>query len=1226
MASSSRLPSLLPTTNIPTALRAEASKLSSPTSAGGGQQPPPLLPALSAEVSVRESRLCDDKWRALLALYKLEKHTPWSSPAPAPSSSPSPRPAHFPPLRRFIHLADELAPSGLLPQPALEIVLSRVYSLQLARQWASSPHLSLAPGESGSLFSSTADAAAVNAAAGPGLRRSGPFGPVAPASPAARGAAASSSSPHPGGAGPKFSPIALPGTAAARTLQRTRADIEAEIAEDEQGAIFVGTDARTGLRSLGPPKPAGWASSVRMTDAAIVTYLSHRENDASPQAFIMAMQKDREQEALAANLKAKGGAHVSGLQGGAGKPPHPSGGTRGQGPPASPRDSNGDSSSGGGGGGGGAGATPRRRPVPSDPTRDPTHPLFNPFANPSRTPTSLWAAKDAASPSFLVEFAALWRDLWRGFSRPVLPPNPTPSSTAAPTPCLDVRLLAAAYKMLPFFRKATADPRFALAEAVRTVAFYAGDGKVSRRDLDLLLAVALRRTADRAVAEAAAAEAFVRSMTTPYHLGYAGPDDRLPLDVVLSRVLPHRALDVLLGAHPKSTPALPVTHYELLVARPLRDFIAKRKAKRAKILAARDLLARRLTRLALRALRDNARREKAWRTVVTRLTLLAREHDQGRAADAFAHWRAYSVRVRAVLRVQGFARMVVARADMRRQSARLYVAAQVGRLHRWRERVQRVRDQKLSKARAALSIQRVYRGLAAKKEARDRAAELEAALARGELTAAARSRLAAEEAERHWASMAVGYWLLRRRAARALLKAVTRLAQRARERAVLMAARAEIEWEVAEKREKRRLVDRALANAAAADKRVRLKRKMALAGGAKRAGGGSRGTAGGEPDGGPVGHGYGGEDDGGGRAAAAAAAAPPALVRLPSSHALASLGAGIPGAAVAPTTTTGVALLPTVAPDLWRTEAWAGRVLKRFFRVIAARARLRRALVGRVERRYDVTGNRYFYVDARDGHVWTRRPVMLGPRHELAVPDLWEALWDPRAPASPYFFNMRFHVVAWDQPPGTILCATCGRAFADVYCHGCRCGACVSCWGATHVAEAERGKAGGASAGSPGSRGDSRKGRRARAGRGGITATAESARDARVAALAAEAAAAAAAASGKIIGHATTRLRGGLENAQAAMLVIAAAGPAGVLVPEVAGEGGGGEGGGGALVASLTSTGVRAAVAMADEAYVPVASPDGAWFSGAGGTAEYPAGRGGAAVAASRASRGTAGR
>lgn len=93
----------------------------------------------------------------------------------------------------------------------------------------------------------------------------------------------------------------------------------------------------------------------------------------------------------------------------------------------------------------------------------------------------------------------------------------------------------------------------------------------------------------------------------------------------------------------------------------------------------------------------------------------------------------------------------------------------------------------------------------------------------------------------------------------------------------------------------------------------------------------------------------------------------------------------------------------------------------------------------------------YYYVDLRDGLRLPSRPVMLGPRHELAIPDLWVAKWDPRLPSQCWYFNMRFHVLSWDQPSGTIMCSYCNRAFISHYCFTCNGGYCGECHSSTHV-------------------------------------------------------------------------------------------------------------------------------------------------------------------------------
>ena len=160
----------------------------------------------------------------------------------------------------------------------------------------------------------------------------------------------------------------------------------------------------------------------------------------------------------------------------------------------------------------------------------------------------------------------------------------------------------------------------------------------------------------------------------------------------------------------------------------------------------------------------------------------------------------------------------------------------------------------------------------------------------------------------------------------------------------------------------------------------------------------------------------------------------------------------------------GGALLETVSRELPRREAFER--LLRFLRRLAARARLRRLLQGRVERRFDLRRGAYYYVELPVGEFRTaervleRRPRLLGALHELAAPDAWEAIEDPRfraeAPVS-FFFNHRYHAISWRQPEGTLLCGACERVFASRYCGDCGTGLCEACLAAGgHEAAAHR--------------------------------------------------------------------------------------------------------------------------------------------------------------------------
>ena len=72
---------------------------------------------------------------------------------------------------------------------------------------------------------------------------------------------------------------------------------------------------------------------------------------------------------------------------------------------------------------------------------------------------------------------------------------------------------------------------------------------------------------------------------------------------------------------------------------------------------------------------------------------------------------------------------------------------------------------------------------------------------------------------------------------------------------------------------------------------------------------------------------------------------------------------------------------------------------------------------------------------------------MLGPYHELDVPDLWQCVRDSRVPreGASYFLNMRRHELAWAQPEGTLLCGQCARDFAGAFCGTCGSGLCDDC-------------------------------------------------------------------------------------------------------------------------------------------------------------------------------------
>lgn len=1093
----SKLPSMGGTTS---ALHEEAFRLSlsSPTD-------PTLLPSLSEELAIKNSQITEIRWRSLLTLYKYQKHnTDW-----------------LPSVRQFLYVADELAPTGLLSATVLEIVLRRVYGLELAQQWAISPHLSLTGihslpssssgnGKQHSLAASatmvqtinrTVQSASavipsvtVNSFVPPASTVSTRFGPVPSTSILGKAVMnntippellfspitekkklqqfLNANNPNPTALASQFSP-----SVAAKVVQQQQQ-------EDETGHILVGIDPRTGLRSLAPPQPSNTATMVRMDDKALVTYLA-RGGTPTPEAFVKTMRKMKEREAILTaavaaeqsseearqrRLEEKLKRQDAKLQNSISSSKSPSF-TMDSLLAMKPSSSFVNTKS--------ERTTKDYYTVPTE--------ARSRFWRREKNPISNTVSASVYTPSFLLELTALWRDLWRGFSSVVplsasqivrknrvsssssssssLAAILSPSDPLVSGPVFDVRLFAAAWSMLPLFRRC-ADPRFVLAEALRTMSAYDDDGTcISREILEAILILPVRSPKDTLAIMETASSSFLKGMTTPYRSGYAAQNSRINLKTILTKVLPNKEFDTILGAHPESHSRLPVTYYELMFCDSLRLWVAKRKAKRARELAASDLLFRKTLRNTFTLLAANARSRKVQRKLFERLSYLADSISDQRRTDAFYKWKMYTLYLCAVRRIQGFGRMVLARKEMRQQSAAIYLAIQIPRLFRYRRAVRRNHMARAARYRALFLIQRLFRGYRARKAyAKIRVQQRIEVLRRLK-----EQKLWEEEYKRNTIVTKIQRWYNRRMNVQNLFINLRKLANFSRNLRIQQAARNEVEEEVALKKIKRQNLDQSIVSwRQAAERQRKMKRLRALGSVAE------------------MDNEEGGEEDGYSKSSrnkvqsktlgvgADGNSLTPSYLRnigllkvktkVVSAVSALSQGIGhsisenpnafgeISNSSLSPSknTNSNVPQLLPVAISEVRTVEWAQQVLTRVVRRVAARSRMRKMLIGRVERRYDLKTNQYYYVDIRDNIRWNGRPAMLGPRHELPVPDEWVAYWDPRTPEGPWFFNMRYHAVSWNQPQGTVLCIVCSRQFAEYWCESCCTVYCTDCRQNTH--------------------------------------------------------------------------------------------------------------------------------------------------------------------------------
>jgi hypothetical protein len=602
-------------------------------------------------------------------------------------------------------------------------------------------------------------------------------------------------------------------------------------------------------------------------------------------------------------------------------------------------------------------------------------------------------------PRSVVAFEELmrhWRKVFLGFA----------SRDAIGTPRLDLRQLRAAMAIVDSF-KARKDVRFAINAAIKAVGDFNGDDALSRLEIEMVFALLTDTAQDAAHVLAVLDTALITTLTNPFRAGYPiSRANRTRVDTLRTKVLPHPSLEPLFGPHPSSTRFVPLSMLEMLAPATLRDFIVKRKTNGAKALRAREYLLQKTKRKVLAAFHDNMRVRKQFRRALKRLNKLALSLDFGRLVECWKRWKRFAVVMRATLILQSFARQIVALREMRRQSARIYVAEQVFKLWKSHRLLLATRWRRQVRMRAAMRIQALFRG---RKTRRWVAGELRAQMKRDREARIARLARTLEQKRLEGAQVLQRNW--RRHKEYKSIKAGLRfLASEARKRKIVMMGRAAIEAEVAATRAERQKLDAMAA--------VRLKAAAKTKTGV------------------PV-----------SSSVLAKQASKRALIRAMSSSELSDSGT------------------PT---ELLAIRNDAARVLQRFAWTVVSRSRMRRLLVGRVERFFSHDVSRYFYgwflataPRSRDvpsapapyeaiSFTW-KRPSLLGPSHELAVQDRWIARWDPRIPDSLWFYNQKYHVAAFTQPPGTVLCPHCQRTFAQCYCIACSAPYCHECHAAVEA-------------------------------------------------------------------------------------------------------------------------------------------------------------------------------
>jgi len=1022
----------LPAVSPEAALAFESARLQSTNTPKGKKiESRKILNEMDAAAAARYAGNSDAKWAALLALRKADKNAArvlaeqrYSARAlghagtlsatgrkimaaqgikPPGGSAKGPTNGILESaLERFFHVADEIAPLGLLGHAQFEVALTAVYGAKIAHRWASLV--------SSGVSNATGIANAVEL--------------------------------------PPFSPIKASGASSRFTSSSKirfnqtdqfhgRANNEEEEEEERGLRVKRIVDKKSGLNIVAAPRPSASAydlssskeeadetenmgrilsgaplptAFLKLDDATIVRYLAHSGGPGkgkSPGGFLMAAIKRREEENVifAAEAAAEANSNVS-L------------------PPVTSIDAN-------------------KEPIEKT-TNMNLHSLIN-VGEIATEGTSLSSES----------LSRLWFSIWFGMATVSKDPADKTSASMTVTGLtaaehsghlklvFDTRLFRGALAMIQPFKDCLG-PRMALISALKMVASFDGGLMISRQDVEAVFGLAIRNLPDLQRVKDAVMQAFVLGLGTPYRGGYLQAEGRVPVSTVQQLVIPNRALDGILGNHPASHARLPVTYYELMTPQPLREFIAKRKGKLARVLAARDLFNRARMLPSFHALRKNARACKVQRKAIQRLMYAQLQLGEMRRREVFFLWRSAAILRRAQLRVQCFGRLVLSKRAVRMIHLLNYLNRQVRAIWLCRRGLLRIRAKRRLRFKAVLLCQTLFRGYRARKIANGLRRMRDMEIARLAAIAEAKRIAAFIVAQKEKVRCALRAYIRRRR----VFDVISKFAKDQREVKRKKLALENIRRDIAQSKERRQQFDKHIeetkekATFNVFNKlTLRLKSAMGISGDVDSRTLATksmmpsylRGTV---KDKGETVKVVSEEE------ASMALSDDPAvrrkLEKIKRARMIANLTSSQLGDLLAPS--------KKLAPS----ESVACSRIVKFLKKLVGRSFMIGLLRKTYERRYDWKSNQYTYHDTRRAEsvcILASRPRMLGIFRELDVPKMWVVEWDSQlASEGPsYFFDMKNHEITFEQPQGTLLCGLCGRSFAHAYCGDCGTGLCEGC-------------------------------------------------------------------------------------------------------------------------------------------------------------------------------------
>jgi hypothetical protein len=1039
----------LPAVSVEAALAHEAARLlQSDTKKGKKIESRKILNELDSAAASRYAGNADAKWAALLALRRADKNAAraladqrYSARAlghsgsltssgrklmaaqgikPPGGSSKGPTSGILESaLERFFHVADEIAPLGILGHAQFEVALTAVYGAKVAHKWASLV--------SSSVSNATGIANAVELP---------PFSPIRAST--TKGANTSTSGLISKGqfnqtdGGYKNTNIVNNDT------EEDEKGIRVKRIVDKMSGLNIVAAPRTVLiknQSLskdtdeeetmgrllsGAPLPTAF---LKLDDATIVRYLAHSGGPGkgkSPGGFLMAAIKRREEENVIFAAEAAANAHATISL------------------PPLVQSSNDDNNNN---------HHPQNKPLEKQAILSSSmnlHSLIN--------VGEVTKEKNVLSSESLSQ---LWFNIWFGMATVSKDPNDVSSAPMTVTELtasehsgnlkliFDTRLFRGALAMIQPFKDCLG-PRMALVAALKMVASFDGGAMISRKDVEAVFGLAVRNLADLQRVNDAVMQAFVLGLGTPYRGGYLPEEGRIPVSTVQQLVLPNRALDGILGNHPASHARLPVTYYELMTPQPLREFIAKRKGKLARILAARDLFNRALMLPSFHALKRNARACKVQRKAIKRLMYAQLQLGEMRRREIFFSWRSAAILRRAQLRVQSFCRLVLSKRAVRVIKLLNYLQEQLRAVWLCKRGLLRIRAKRRLRFNAALLCQRMFRGFRARKVAESLRRLRDLEIARLEAIEEAKRRAAYVLVQKEKVRHALRRYIHRRK----LFEVISKYARDYKEINRKTMALESIKQDIIDSRERRQQFDKFLEeNKEKATQNVfnklmvRLKSSLGITGDidAKSLATKSmmpsylRGTVKDKSD----------------------------IVIKKSDEEIKMLESDDPAVKrklekikrarlIANLTSSQIDGLLAPSKKIPPSESISCARIVKFLKKLVGRSFMLGLLRKSYERRYDLRSNQYTYHDIRRPESINKlesRPRMLGIFHELDIPNMWVVEWDSRlATEGPsYFFNMKNHDISFEQPQGTLLCGACGRSFAHSYCGDCGTGLCEGC-------------------------------------------------------------------------------------------------------------------------------------------------------------------------------------